>query len=451
MSDRRVLVVGTTRDYIAHIHERYPGRALFLTDSAQRIGSAETGPDHTSEVVCHLSDKDDVIRVLQKHLQETDQSLSGVACYDCEWLSLAAELAQYYNLPFPTTQAVHLSRDKFLTKRKWAEHGVRCPKVELVHNGWQTLHLNDRIGSSVVLKPTAGTGSELTFLCRDNYELTTAFRAIREGLIERGQSTLYNLNRPTVKRLDPGYPFMAEEFVEGREYSVDFIIDGDNLILIRVAKKLRDHILPFGTTMAYVVPAKLPGLLSRELLIDSLREAANVLGLTRAICMVDCIISKNEIVFLEMTPRIGGDCLPPLIQHSCGLDTIGLALDFAEGKACEIPPAHKWKEHIGLRLLSTQAGLLEAVSCQEFPEDSGVKEIFIKRAPGHEINLPPEDYDSWLLGHVIFESRTHVNHRRQCDDIRQKIFINVEQYHDQRLAKHHNTSRRVAPSPGPTA
>ncbi len=37
MSDRRVLVVGTTPDYVAHIHERYPGRALFLI--------AQTKPD----------------------------------------------------------------------------------------------------------------------------------------------------------------------------------------------------------------------------------------------------------------------------------------------------------------------------------------------------------------------------------------------------------------------
>ncbi len=451
MSDRRVLVVGTTPDYIAYISERYPGRALFLTDPVQRAGSVEAAPDDASEIVCDLLDKDSLLQALKKHLEELHQSLSGVVCYDCEWLTLAAELAERFSLPFPSVESVRLSRDKFLTKKKWSEHAVRCPRVELVHSGWQALRLVERFGQPVVLKPLTGSGSELTFLCCDNYDLTMAYRSIREGLARRSLLPLYKISEADGDQHVFDHPVLAEEFVEGREYSADFIIDDGNVILIRVAKKIRYDALPFGTTMAYVIPARLPAWLSREALAGRLRDAAQALGLTRAICMVDFIISKEEIVLLELTPRIGGDCLPPLIRRSCGLDTIGLALDFAEGRAYEIPAADQWRAHVGMRLFSPHSGVLSNVSCKQLSEDSRVKEIFIKRASGHEITVPPEDYDSWLLGHVIFEPQPDVSLETQCNDLRDKIFINVEQYHDQKLAWFHNAGCRATQQPGPTA
>ena len=98
MSDQRVLVVGTTPDYVAHIHVRYPRRALFLTDTAQRAGEARETPDDLREVVTNLSEKGGVLNALGTYLRANNLSLSGVTCYDCEWLNLTAELAIHFRL-----------------------------------------------------------------------------------------------------------------------------------------------------------------------------------------------------------------------------------------------------------------------------------------------------------------------------------------------------------------
>ncbi len=433
MSDSLVLVVGTTSDYISYIYERYPGRALFLTDLTQRVGSVENAPDKASEIVCQLINKTGVLNALHKHLENSNQTLSGIVCYDCEWLSLAAELAEHYDLPFPSAKSVKICRDKFHTKKKWTEYGVRCPKMQLIEKEWQTPELIDQLGLSVVLKPLTGTGSELTFLCHDKYDLIAAFRAIRNGLEGRSESPLYKLNQEDLNQqtIDPSV--LAEEFIEGREYSADFIINDNEVDIIRIAKKIRGDYLPFGTTKAYVVPARMPRWLNQNFLVEKLREAAQALGLTRAICMVDFIVSKEEIVFLELSPRIGGDCLPTLILNSCGLDTIGLALDFAENKKTKIPPPLQWTELVAMRLFSLNSGTLLNVNCKELFEDPRVREIFIKHAPGHEITIPPEDYDSWLLGQVIFEPQSNVSIGMQCKDLEAKIIIDVEQYRDQKI------------------
>ncbi len=451
MSDQRVLVVGATPDYVAHIEKRYPGRVLFLTDHAVRDVPGEAAPVDIHEVTCDLLDSNGALHALRLYLEETHQSLSGVACFDCEWLSLAAELADHFGLPFPSAESVGLSRNKFLTKRRWAENAVRCPQVELVHTGWQSLQIIEQFRGPVVFKPTTGSGSELTFLCNDKYDVTVAYRAIKSGLATRSQSPLYRLNPEHGSRPDADLPVLAEEWVEGREYSADFVIEDNTATLIRVAKKLRSDSLPFGTTLAYVVPAKLPGLLNAEMLREKLREAATALGFGRAVCMVDFIVNEDKVTFLELTPRIGGDCLPPLIRESCGLDTIGLALDFAGGRKLEVPSPDRWTELVGMRLFAPRSGMLANVNCIELSEDPRVREIVIQRAPGHEIIRPPEDYDSWLLGHVIFEPTPGVRLVEQCHDIREKIAINVEQHDDQKATWHDLAGRPDVQPPGPAA
>ncbi len=435
MSDRRILVVGTTPDYIAYIHEHYPNRALFLTDQSLRLGSAEVSPDESSEVVCNLSSMADLLDELLGHLKKRDQSLSGIACYDCEWLTLAAELAKYFNLPFPSVEAVRLSRDKYRSKKIWADLGVRCPEAELVYSAGQALKLCESFGGPVVLKPLTGSGSELTFRCDNLYDLAAAYRTLIDGLAQRSESPMYRLDPEMQDDSLPASSIMAEEFINGREYSADFIIADNKIRLIRLAKKITDDTLPFGTTMAYMIPAQLPGWLNYELLCEKIYDAANALGLTRAVCMMDFKITRDEIVLLELTPRIGGDCLPPLIRKSCGLDTIGLALDFAEGKEIIIPPPAQWTELIGMRLFSVKSGRFTGVSYKDNLNDSRIAEIFIKRRIGHEIIAPPDDYDSWVLGYVIFEPEPDKRPREQCNDIREKISINVEQYYDQKCTR----------------
>lgn len=431
MSDNRVLVVGTTHDYIDYINHQYFGRALFLTDESIQADLKEVIIDDNSIIISKLSDWGTSLNSLHEHFNKYKQKLSGIACFDCEWLSFTSKLADYFNLTYPSVESIHLSRDKYLTKKKWMENNIPCPKMELVYSNWQALKLIEKFKNLVVLKPLTGSGSELTFLCRDNYELTTAYRAIESGMVTSKHKPLYNNYHSNSDKSEIQKPILAEEYIDGPEYSADFIVDGEKITLVRVAKKIRSKKLPFGTTVAYIVPSKLPNDLDEDMFKGKLLKAAIALGLTKAICMVDFIVYNNEIYFLELTPRIGGDCLPPLIRHSCGLDTIKVALDFAENKKLKIPSFNKWKTHVGLRLFAEKEGVFFNINSKKLIDDTRIKEIYLKYKAGHEIALPPEDYSSWILGHVIFEPLGKMKIEKQCDEIFSKISIEIEEYYDE--------------------
>lgn len=403
MSEKRVIVVGTTADYIEIISTRYPGRCLFITDPAERGRHPGNAPGAGGELLCGLEDEGRVIAALKAHLAARGFEASGVACFDCESLMLAALVARELGLPYPTPESVALCRSKYATRKRWREDGVPCPEAALARTIGETVDFFERAGGPVVMKPLSGSGSELVTLCRDRSECERAFALLTERMSAHSNARMYSSVGPG-GGTDPRTAFVVETFVSGTEFSCDFTVDGNDLEIIRVAGKIMAPDQSMGTTLAYVLPGELPGGMGREALAPTLMKAARALGLRRAIAMVDFIISEGGISLLEMTPRPGGDCLPDLIMESSGFDTLGAALDFAEGKKLKIPPAGSWRKLIGLRLIASREGILKRLDCGAIVSDGRVLSCRLKRGPGDRVVLPPLDYDSRILGHVIFEA-----------------------------------------------
>jgi len=423
----RVVVVGTTSDYIELIRRRYPHRALFLTNPAERMKAQEETPGPSEEILCDFTDHAEVIRVLRDHLRRFRLTVDGVACFDCEYLGSAAVLADRLGLPFPSPSAVALSRNKFLSKEAWKSAEVVCPEAAVVRNRSELYKFVDRVGKPVILKPLTGSGGELVFRCADHTDCLQAYDTMINRLSKAGENRLYLQDPLAPGDLDPIQDVVLEEFIPGQEYSCDFFLENGRLEVIRTAKKIPTEGAQVGTTTAaYVLPAELPAEIPPTVFLDQLHRAATALGLDRALCMVDFIVWQGKAYLLELTPRPGGDCLPWLIQQSCGLDMIGLALDMAQGRKLSMVPWQTWKTLVGLRLFAQQAGTVKEIDEGDLRQDPRVQEVFIKRKPGHKVILPPNDYDSRLLGHVIFRPRACNSLEAECTELASKLKVVME-------------------------
>lgn len=427
MSNKRVLVVGTTADYIDIICQRFPGRAVFLTDTRERAKATETPPDEATELQCDLADVQAALDALRKHMDRWGIEASGIACFDCESLSLAAHLARSLALPYASPEAVAACRSKFASKQAWRRARLPCPAVEAVRTVADAVGFLGRIKSPAVLKPLTGSGSELTFLVRDGDDCSRVFDTLRSRLAEHPDVRMYSPGACEEHGFDPHLVFVAEEYVPGPEYSCDFLLDGERVEVVRIARKIPASGETFGTTLAYALPAELPPGFESGDFRTQLHEAARALGLQRAICMLDFIVQGGKAVMLEMTPRPGGDCLPPLILRSCGMDILGCALDFAEGRPVTVPPSSRWRRLVGLRLLATCPGVIRRMDLSSLSADRRVVECHLKRGLGHRVVLPPEDYDSRLLGHVIFEASNPADVENECIEISGELSVEMEE------------------------
>jgi biotin carboxylase len=416
----RILVVGTTPDYIDWIRRSCPDRALFLTDPAARRQAVEPSPSPPEEVLCNLLDYRDVLQILQRHLRRENIRLDGVACYDCESMELAASLAQEFSLPYPSVQAVSNCRNKYLTKTLWARHNLATPRVREIRSADEAVRFFQELDGPCVLKPPGGSGSELIFLSDSASTCRQNFSKIIHGLQQRRHNRLYN----SFSTADP--VVLAEEFVMGEEYSCDFAVEDGRVEVIRITRKILSSRGPFGTAMGYLLPAPLPGEIKESDFKQTLYQGALALGIDRAICMLDFLVCNNRIVLLELSPRPGGDCLPSLLQRCWNLDMITLYLDFCQQRPWRIQKPIDPDPCMGLRLHAVRSGSLKKVDTRQLQHDSRVREIHLTRRPGHRIKMPPDDYDSWLLGHIILDLDVDTAPEAQCREVLEKLVVEVE-------------------------
>lgn len=410
----KVLVVGTTPDYIEWIRRARPGRALFLTDYSLRRKASEPDPSRDEEILTCLDDEEQTRDDLLRHIGKRDIRLAGIVCFDCESMELTANLARELELPYPDPESIRLCRDKYESKKIWQQSGVRCPTVRLMESGSDVYSFMREIGSPCVLKPLTGSGSELVFLCTTKKDSEKWAEVMRKELRDRESNRLFA--KATVR-------FLAEEYVNGTEYSCDFIAGEKEVRVIRLTRKVHSESKPFGTIAGYALAEYPPSDFPAAMLEEMLGKAAWALNIGQAICMADFLVTDDEIVLLEMTPRPGGDCIPHLLRCSGWIDILAAAIDFAAHRIPPLPPEHKNGRYVGVRLHAKKPGQIIKLNAGRLQDDPRIKEINLIREEGHRISLPPQDYDSWYLGHVIFQPDGDVSVEKQCQEIRREIVL----------------------------
>jgi hypothetical protein len=214
--------------------------------------------------------------------------------------------------------------------------------------------------------------------------------------------------------------------VRGIEYSCDFVVEDGEAEIIRVARKILSPNAPFGTIRGYLVsPDAVEDVITAPDFVRLLQRAAHALGITEAICMADFLVCDNEVVLLEMTPRPGGDCLPAVLRESADLDILTATMDFAAGRPMPWRDFTDFEPCIGMRIHAEREGALLGIRTEQLENDPRVLDIAIFRSAGHIIQMPPKDYDSWLLGHVILQPDPRKAPHEQCEDILGKVTVSI--------------------------
>ncbi|WP_041279747.1 ATP-grasp domain-containing protein [Desulfobacula toluolica] len=417
---KRVLVVGTTSDYIEWIRTACPNRALFLTDPEIRKNAQEDSPKDLEELLIPLNDFNRIKTDLLHHLKTWGQTLTGVACFDCESMETAALIASEFGLIYPDLYAIRNCRDKYVSKQLWQKNNIPCPLTAAVNSVDDVARFLDLRQKEVVLKPFFGSGSELVFRCKTLDDCKKAFMTIKAGLKRRCENPLFK------KTSSQDDLMLAEEFLDGPEYSCDFIIENNVVTIIRLTRKIKPDNRPFGTVSGYVIPSDMPEHTDKAHLENILLNSAKCLGIRRGLCMVDFIINDYQPVLIEMTPRPGGDCLPFLLKEAGNLDILKLTLDFAEKKPLGLNGTTHFTPHIGIRLHAHKAGVLKRFNTDLLQNEKRIKKIHFTRKPGHIITMPPDDYDSWFLGHMIIAPDHKQYPETQCFLIGKRLGVEIE-------------------------
>jgi len=405
MSVSPMIVVGTTPDYVERISKKRPtGSVLFILDQRHLNSYLLSGLDRSILIFTDLEQYDETLDSLKKHLSVGHMSDPRFACFDCESLIMASRLANYFKSPFPPTEAIIITRSKFLSREVWRKAGLDNPRAVLASGIDETIRYFYLFKRDIVLKPISGSGSELVFRCVDEKGVRESVSIMEEQLEKRRSNPLFRpLRDPfTSVTMDPCEWWVVEEYVSGPEFSCDFILHKDNIHIVREAGKIRADDQTFGSVMAYTMPAVYPESFRREDLSRVFSLAAKSLGYEWGHFMVDFIIRKDKAIILEMTPRPSGDSIPDLLEAATGRDILAEYMDFMAGRFdASLVPQTPTRPYASINFFIPASGVITRLDVSDVMNQSGTVALFLKKNVGDRVTLPPDDYDNRLLGHCI--------------------------------------------------
>lgn len=400
-----MIVVGTTPDYVLRIHEKSCSQPVFfLLDSRYRNDPDLTTMDNSLLIFSNLADFNESLCSLESFLSIRNFNRPWFACFDCESLYVTSMLADYYKSPFPSTRSILMTRNKFLAGKIWGEAGLDNPRSGLASDLSQTIRLFEKFNRDVVLKPLSGSGSELLFHCCSESEVIDSVKIMSSQLVRRKDNPLYaDITDPSSSRtINPREEWIVEEYVDGSEFSCDFILHNKNIKIIRETGKIKAPDSPFGTVMCYTVPPVYPLNFSKESLEKTLMSAVRNLGYDWGYFMADFIIRDARAIIIELTPRPGGDSLPDLIMAASGEDTLKIYLELITGQYMDLNTVTlPSKPCASINFFAPREGIIEQIDYTAILSQPDFITFIPKKKKGDRLSLPPDDYDNRLIGYCV--------------------------------------------------
>jgi len=332
------------------------GRPQAIT-KARELGLRVVWLQHRKPVTAAAARAAEAVFML--NLRDTDQVLPVVRAahevYGCtrvvslvdQAMKLVGRINDEFGLPGTSREVAHRFCDKPAMRAWLRKTGFEDVTAETVGGAADLRDFAARAGYPVVLKPTDGTASRGVVVVDTPTEIDAAWHA---AVSLRGRDDL------PFAAYYPVREFMAEEFLDGPEYSVEaFSFDGRHSIVAITAKLFAGHVEMGHAQPAILDPA------------DERRIAAYVTDFLDAMELRD----GNSHTEVRLTPagpriveshnRVAGGRIMDLVNAVYGIDLERYAVGWPFGLVPELPMRPVAHRAAATRFLAAAPGTVVAV------------------------------------------------------------------------------------------
>lgn len=206
--------------------------------------------------------------------------------------------------------AAKLSGDKLLMKNAFMENGVRTAKYKKVSSKEEALAVLEELELPLIVKAIDLQGSR-------GINIVTS----KEDLLDCYESTMSETRKNYC---------IIEEFIEGYEFGAQaFVVNGEVLFVLPCG-----DIVYKGNTnipIGHYAPLELD-----EHILEKIEKqvcaAIKAVSLDNCAVNLDMILKDEEVYMIELTGRIGANCLPQITSIYYGVDIYKMIIDTAMGK-----------------------------------------------------------------------------------------------------------------------
>ena len=251
-------------------------------------------------------DFDGTCKIVEKY------KVKGIATAQMENpLLLMAQIAEKYNFIFPTITQIKRARDKFLMKQAFIKNNVPCAKGKLfiTEQNITEKELTDYV-YPLIIKPADAFSSR--------------------GVLKVNNLSELKMNESFTRSFSSDSSIIVEEFLEGKEYSIESITFNKETHIIQYTEKIiTDY--PYTVEIGHIQPAELNE--KEKAGIDEVvKNAINALELDNCATHTELKLTDNEPKIIEIGARLGGDYISSyLTLHSAGVNMDAAVADVAMG------------------------------------------------------------------------------------------------------------------------
>ena len=297
-----------------------------------------------------------------------------------------------------TEKSADESSNKLLMKQRLMDAGVRTAQFYKIRSEEELNTVVEKLGYPLIIKAVDLQGSRGINIVRDETNLKSAFQ---------DTMSLTRQDFCIVEEFLIGEEFGAQAFVYNGE--VLFVLPhGDETLMCKTA-------VPIGHYMPYEI--------SEALLDDTCKQVKagiKALSIDNCAVNVDLIAKEGKAYIIELTGRVGANCLPELTSNYFGINYYEMILATCLGQS-PLPYFECRKEPcttLARMIRSDKAGIVKSVSVPE-SEDTQIH-VFIQT--GSEVRVFTNCNDA--IGEIIVKGKN----MKECENVMRNVIdkINIE-------------------------
>lgn len=318
------------------------------------------------------------INALHEECQDTP--FHGVMTILDKSVELVAAIAQEFKLPGSTLAAATTVKHKYKMREALKKQDISHPKFKSVTTLNDLYEAARFIGFPMIFKPVAASTSVAVFKICSIDELEATFEMM--VTCERTPYWLYSNE------------YIAEEFMEGQEISIEGIINNGNINFAGITNKSVDK--PGFTEWMHCFPANLEPELCADI-YKMVTKAINAVAINNCAFHVEAMLTADGPKIVEINSRMAGAFLAShLVPLASGIDLVKASIQTALGEEVTFAPV-KNQYACECNLFAKKNGTIaQWNNIEDIFNQPGVKDFKILRHVNEDVKVPPDGYDNQL-------------------------------------------------------
>lgn len=394
-NNKRLLILGAGRGQLGLYKA---AKELGIHTIAGTMPKAHKPCLELADEICYM----DISNPDEVEQKAKDLNLDGAAtcCLDTGIVSLA-RLCDKQNLVGLNEEAAIMCGDKYKMKEAFKKHNVNTARHFVVKNEKELKNALDDLQLPVIVKATDLQGSKGIYIAKNEEEAINGFKQTM---------SLTKRDYCIVEEFIEGYEFGAQAFVYNNE--VLFVMPhGDETYMSHTAVPI-GHYVPLDVKDDVIEKTKI-----------EVKKAIKALGLNNCAVNVDMILKNDEVYIIELTGRVGANCLPELVEINYGIEYYKMIASMAISEN----PLEFWSQRskenkagLARMIIETkESGILkEIVNSNE--KDDDIVEITFFKEENDEIRKFENSND--CIGQVIVKA----DNIKRCEEKLKEIESNIK-------------------------